>query len=405
MSKRSWRVGHEYRDRAGFPDDEFLSWLRTDKGSIGNAGGIRFKDRFGDTATDAETGRQIPAYMILTTRDLPGQYHNPWDDLVDDISGNIHYWGDAKFSKRERYYDSFAGNARLEAINNLRLAGRLKDMPPILHFSRKRPGYLRFNGLCALSDLRHAWFEDKGKPVKNLRALLSILDEEEVCTVWLNARVTEASVTKVDSAHAPTAWKKAIRGQIKRRHVWAAKIRSKSQQLPPEGSEDAAILAEVRALLPDAFEAFVVALVDRIPNIVPGLDHMVTRTRRAGDHGLDFFGRFRLPHPIGYEIDFLGEAKRHASAITPDQVSRLVARLGRGQYGLYFTTSWFSEQTQREIESDRYPVRLFSGSDIVDFLREGGCLSNARIRKDWLDAALSGAAMPLADGLKPLTIW
>ncbi len=114
---------------------------------------------------------------------------------------------------------------------------------------------------------------------------------------------------------------------------------------------------------------------------------------------------FRLPAPIAYEIDFLGEAKRYVSAITPDQVSRLVARLGRGQYGLYFTTAWFSEQTQREIVSDRYPVRLFSGADLVAILRAGDCISEGRIREEWLSEAILEKRHPVSDGLRPISIW
>ena len=110
-----------------------------------------------------------------------------------------------------------------------------------------------------------------------------------------------------------------------------------------------------------------------------------------------------MPYPIGYEIEYLGEAKRYKTAITPDQVSRLVARLGRGQYGLYFTTSWYSEQTQKEIEVDRYPVRLFSGQDIVNFLRAGNCVSGGRIRSDWMQLALEKAETTAADGLRPQT--
>lgn len=185
--------------------------------------------------------------------------------------------------------------------------------------------------------------------------------------------------------------------------------RSKSKCLPSEfagtGSEDETVLAEVMSLSPSEYEAFTVALVDKLPDIVPGLEHQVTRTRRTGDHGIDFFGKFRLPYPIGYEIEFLGEAKRYKTAITPDQVSRLVARLGRGQYGLYFTTSWYSEQTQREIEADRYPVRLFSGQDIVNILRAGDCISDGVLRSEWKELALSEAKDVGADGLRPTSLW
>lgn len=407
MSDQFWRVGHQYRDRAGvkFEDDELLRWLNTHSGAIANSGGIRFKDPSSNSSVDNETGRTIPAYFILITRDMSAQHHNPWEDIVDEASGNIYYWGDAKFSSRDKLFNQFAGNARIEAINNLRLAGRLEELPPILHFSKPRSGFLTFNGLCALSDVRHAWFEDHGKPIKNLRILLSILDTEIVPAEWLRQRVIAGDIQAVDKHLAPAAWLKAKKGKVERRQVWSSKIRSKDQQVPALGSDDAKVLAEVMALSPNEYEAFIVALVDKLPEIVPGLEHKVTRTRRSGDHGIDFFGMFKLPYPINYEIEFLGEAKRYKTAITPDQVSRLVARLGRGQYGLYFTTSWYSEQTQREIKADRYPVRLFCGQDIVNILRAGDCISGGIIRSDWKSLALNGSPKCASDGLCPTSIW
>ena len=349
MSEEFWRVGHQYRDKAGvkFEEDELLRWLNTSAGSIANSGGIRFKDPVSGGPVDPETERAVPAFFVLITRDMSAQHHNPWDDVVDEVSGNIYYWGDAKFSAREKLFNQFPGNARIEATNNLRLAGRLDEMPPILHFSKQKSGWLTFNGLCALSDVRHAWFEDEGKPIKNLRILLSILDTETVSVEWLRQRVIAGDVREVDRKLAPEVWRKVIKGKIERRQVWSSKVRSKQQQVPVAGSDDETILEEVAALTPAEFEAFTVALIDKLPDIVPGLEHRVTRTRRTGDHGIDFFGMFKMPYPIDYEIEFLGEAKRYKTAITPDQVSRLVARLGRGQFGLYFTTSWYSEQTQK----------------------------------------------------------
>ena len=407
MKAESWRVGHMYRDRAGikFVDDELLRWLNTSVGSIANSGGIRFKDSKSSGPRDPETGRIVPAYFVLVTRDMSAQHHNPWDDMIDEVNGNIYYWGDAKFSSRERLFNQFPGNARIEATNNLRLAGRFAELPPILHFSKRRTGYLTFNGLCALSDVRHAWFEDNGQPIKNLRILLSILDTETVPAEWLRRRVVCDDVRKADCTFAPDVWRTAGKGKIERRQVWSSKVRSKQQQVPKAGSDDEKVLAEVSELSPAEFEAFIVALIDKLPEIVPGLQHRVMRTRRTRDHGLDFFGLFRMPYPIDYEIEFLGEAKRYKTAITPNQISRLVARLGRGQYGLYFTTSWYSEQTQREIEADRYPVRLFCGQDIVNILRAGGCVSGKHIRGEWKRLAMAQAETGNASGLTPTLIW
>ena len=93
MSGEFWRVGHQFRDKAGvkFEGDELLRWLNTSAGSIANSGGIRFKEPVSGGPVDAETGRSVPAFYVLITRDMCAQHHNPWDDVVDEVSGNIYY--------------------------------------------------------------------------------------------------------------------------------------------------------------------------------------------------------------------------------------------------------------------------------------------------------------------------
>ena len=81
-------------------------------------------------------------------------------------------------------------------------------------------------------------------------------------------------------------------------------------------------------------------------------------------------GEFILPDPFKYPIKFKGEVKRHKSGIGPKDVSRLVARLGRGEYGLFFTTSYFTSDAQKEVILDNYPVRLISGADLYDYFYE-----------------------------------
>jgi len=399
---RTYRVGHLYRDRASKTreDDEFLHWLSSEGETIPNSSGIRFKDFRGKSLTDPESNKGVPAYFILLTSGVHTQSHNPWDDIIDHRAGEIYYWGDAKHASRTKHYDDFPGNARVIAANNLRLAGRHGDLPPFLHFTRVRSGWIRFNGLCSLTDVRLTWFEDKGQPVKNLRLALAIPDCEEVPLNWLADRPL-ATGQKAHDRSAPEAWRDACRGRIRRRQIWTSKILSKEDQLPEPESDDAEIMEEVRRLSPQEFERFVVGLIDKLPEIVPGLDHQVFRTRTTGDHGVDFFGSFTLPYPVSYEIGFVGEAKRYADAVTPDKVSRLVARLGRGQYGLFFTTSWFSKQTQKEVLADRYPVRLFSALDIVNILRAGNCISGTGLNPDWKASVLAQPASVDETGLVP----
>src|ERR1043166_3992046 len=101
-----------------------------------------------------------------------------------------------------------------------------------------------------------------------------------------------------------------------------------------------------------------------------------------------------LPRPLAYAINFIGEAKKYSRStpVQPKDVSRLVARLGRGQFGIFVTTSYFSRQTQAEVLSDAYPVRLISGLDLINMMRELRLVSAGRLNQAWIDSV---CAQPL----------
>ena len=69
-------------------------------------------------------------------------------------------------------------------------------------------------------------------------------------------------------------------------------------------------------------------------------------------------------------------------------VKRKILFIGRGQYGLFFTTSSFSERAQKEVIVDRYPVRLFAAKDILNILREASCIVGNKLRPEWKEATL-----------------
>jgi len=132
-------------------------------------------------------GTKLPAYVVRVTH-IAGDYANPWHDVIDDRAGVIKYWGDAKHSERAKTTDDFPGNRCLKAIYDELLIGRRQTLPPILHFSRPSSGKLVFNGLCVLEAMELSWFEGKGRPIRNYRYGLSILDEEYVDVDWLPNR-------------------------------------------------------------------------------------------------------------------------------------------------------------------------------------------------------------------------
>jgi hypothetical protein len=369
-------------------DDQFLAWINLPGSGMRNMGGIR-------PLKFTSLREPVTAAIVLVTDErTSGSTSNPWEDLVDIPHGRIIYWGDAKFDAR-RTVDEFPGNRALREAFDQVLDSQMALVPPILHFSKRKTGVLRFNGLCVLDRLELTWFEDGGRPVRNYRAHLTILDEEFVPVEWLHARVTAVDRSALQGS-GPAAWRRYQDGVIDRLRVWAPLVRSTSMQLPPSGTGDASILGQLVQLSPTGFEAAVVSLFRELDEV----RHNITRTRPTGDGGFDFVGSFTLPPPIQYEIPFLGEAKRYArtTAVGPKDVSRLVARLSRGQYGIFVTTSYFTRQAQEELFEDRYPARLVAGADLVHIMRELRVARGSEISKAWLrtvEAELAPAVSPL----------
>jgi hypothetical protein len=373
---RRYRLGHEYRDlgRANSPDDELLAWINLDGRGIRNMGGVR-------SVGFATLKVPVHASIILVTNESStGSTSNPWDDLVDIPHGRIVYWGDAKFHHTQTV-DDFVGNRALRNAWNHVLDGNMSLVPPILHFSRREKSVIRFNGLCVLDRLELTWFEHHGRPVRNYRAHLTILDEEFVDVGWLHARMTASSTADL-YGRGPKAWVRYQDGAVDRLRVWAPTIRTTAAQLPVVGSSEARILAQLVSLSPTGFEAAVVALLRELDEV----RHNITRTRPTADGGFDFFGQFTLPPPIQYDIPFRGEAKKYSrtTPVGPKDVSRLVARLSRGQYGIFVTTSYFTRQTQEEVLEDQYPTKLVAGADLVGIMRETRVASGDSISPTWL---------------------
>lgn len=376
-SENQYRVAHTYTDKGNphLEGDEFSGWLAINGHTIGMTGGIRPRSLV------REIGIVLPAYVVLVTAHIAGDYANPWHDVIDERAGVIRYWGDAKYSDRGKSCDAFAGNRCLKAIYDELLVGDRSILPPILHFSRRSAGQLVFNGLCALEMMELTWFEDRGRPIRNYRYDLAILDTEYVNVEWLRSRVMAASKQSL-MAGAPDAWRDYIRGRTRRRQIWKAHVRSSEAQLPKSGSTDEKILHQLVSLSPKQFECVIVALFREMKTV----EHAIMQTRYVNDSGFDFFGTFTMPLPVGYEIPLRGEVKRWKQGVGVGEVSRLVARLRRGEYGIFVTTSYYTRQAQEEVLEDAYPVKLYAGIDLVRFLRELKLVSGDRLKEEWLAA-------------------
>jgi hypothetical protein len=373
--EKIYRIGHVYVDDIANSKekDQFVKWLP----GIGNSKGIR------PAKSKGTWKNRLPAFVVLVTRGISHKHYNPWDDIIDYGSSRIFYWGDAKFDINKDYKD-FDGNKCLMSIYEKHLDGKNSEVPPILHFSKKQTGKIIFNGLCLITNVETTWFEDNKKPVKNYRFELTILDEDKISVNWLLSRIKNSSNS---DKIAPECWTSFIKGRIKKLNLIKKEILNKETQLPIEKSSDALVLETLVKLKPIEFEAVLVNLIKGLPHI----NHNITRTRIVKDGGFDFFGEFTLPFPFSYKIEFLGEAKKYNrnSSIGPHLVSRLVARLGRGQYGIFVTTSYYTTQAQQEVLEDGYPIKLYSGIDVINFLRELKLIDGYNIKKEWLNEIIS----------------
>jgi restriction endonuclease Mrr len=186
---------------------------------------------------------------------------------------------------------------------------------------------------------------------------------------------------------APSSWNQYKKGNTIKLQVWKHKIRSLSEQLPEQSSEDAKILDQLVYLTPTEFEAVTVAIFKQLKDVT----HTITQTRPTKDGGFDFTGHFSLPYPLSYDIRFLGEAKKYnrGNGVQPKHVSRLVARLSRGEYGIFVTTSYYTKQAQEEVFQDGYPVKLFSGIDLVFLLRELRLAQGDQIKSERINTVLN----------------
>jgi hypothetical protein len=111
-------------------------------------------------------------------------------------------------------------------------------------------------------------------------------------------------------------------------------------------------------------------------------------SRPSRDGGRDAVGQYRLgPASDPIKIDFALEAKCYGplNSVGVREVSRLISRLRRRNFGVLVTTSWVNKQAYEEIREDQHPVAVICASDIVDVLRQQGRGSVGAVRA-WLTA-------------------
>jgi hypothetical protein len=106
-------------------------------------------------------------------------------------------------------------------------------------------------------------------------------------------------------------------------------------------------------------------------------------TKRAGDGGVDFVSRLDLGvGPGALKLVVLGQAKCIAGAAPATSgldLARTVARLDRGWVGAFVTTGYFSDQAQREVVADRFPLLMLNGRHVGETVVKEAALRGTTI--------------------------
>jgi len=219
MTERKYIVGQSYIDKSTKKNeaDQLLRWLDNDNKSIANLGGIRKKSY---TKIHRNDIHNLPSSLFLfTEKTNNSSIENPWKDQFDLITGNIDYWGDAKYDKTHRKTKilDWNGNKVLNLI--YKSIQNFRDLiPPIFHFTKDRVGQVTFNGMFIIDNLREQKFFHKGHEIDNYKVKLKKLDEEEIHLSWINYRSGVSSIEQINQSNAmdkiPHVWINYINGEI-----------------------------------------------------------------------------------------------------------------------------------------------------------------------------------------------
>ncbi|MGH2777282.1 MAG: restriction endonuclease [Actinomycetota bacterium] len=349
---------------------------------VGNQGGFRY-------AGSPRRGSVRIAVLYTTAAEVD------WPDSLDPQTGVFTYYGDNRSPGRELHDTQRSGNLLLrEAFDRSHgTATARRAVPPFLLFQRTAPGRrIMFRGLLAPGaatltdddDLVAIWRSSRGRRFQNYRARFTVLDVGHLPRKWLED-VLGGDAT--ESQYCPGPWGAWVESRQYTPMIAPSTtvIRNKAEQMPSD-SVGRAILTEIREFYRGREHDFELCAVELWRMIAPSTGRCdVTQLSRDG--GRDAIGEYILgPSSDPVAIDFALEAKCYtdSNSVGVRDVARLISRLRHRNFGVFVTTSFFNRQVYSEVRSDRHPIVLVSGRDVIDTLRARG-YSDVPAVRSWLE--------------------
>jgi len=353
-------VGKEYRNSRATDTNQYHKWLNA---SID--GGINPQRGIGKLE-NPETGDC--EFLVFYSSTGQSQRRDPWDDIINMEDGIAYFWGDSKSGDGPDPLSS-SGNkwVKNEYCNNY-AQNRRSDAAPVLLFEKERSGYVTFKGVCIISGLEIERHKDGADTVVNYRIALDILDADTADLEWIHRK----SRTGID-AGGPESWNHWVdTGTVRRYSIYKKRIRSKKAQEP--AGRLSQLHSDIRTRLDGSKVERGKKLELLLKRILESIDSIseVELTPSSGDRGVDLTGKVdlmadaHLTEP-STKIEFKAQAKNKKNSVGGSELSRLASRVEDGEIGLFFTMSHYSKEAQKENLST-YPIRLFSGKDIVELL-------------------------------------
>jgi hypothetical protein len=342
----------------------------------------------------AVDGPRRAAILIASKPHRAGSDWTPWHDELDAERGHIRYYGD---NKAELGTDPLGASGNRSLIEQFPLhrgstrTERLRAAPMLFFESLihegKSKGYWRFLGVGLIERAELvAQVDRRNRPFVNYTfdCLLVDLSAESLSVAWewIAARRDPTKSLEECLALAPSAWRRwvdhgsAVEERI-RQVLTRSSTLSAADQRPDAGTsaEDALrqVVEHYKTLGPfhGVGEHRFEGLASEIAGTVlreSGQYRSGWITKRAGDGGIDFVSRLDIGSgPGSLKLVVLGQAKcvSGAAPVTSGlDLARTVARLDRGWVGAFVTTGYFSEQAQREVMSDRFPLLMLNGRHV-----------------------------------------
>ncbi len=336
----------------------------------------------------APHNQRRPAILISSSPHKIGSAETPWPDFFDPDNGHVHYYGDNKDPRN----DPALANGNKALLEQFQLhTSPNKAMrilaSPVIFFQRvkigcRSKGNVKFQGFGLISRAQLVTQFDR----KNKHSFINYVfdfvifdllkEQEEFSWSWITDRRDSTLTDSQTLTHAPSSWNKWVKsgsGTLEncRRRVVKLFTYTSNEQKPLSSSREAKVLNSIYlyyAYRKARFEALAAFITSKVIGTEEHTYKQGWITSPSSDGGADFVGRLDIGSDLAsVKIVVLGQAKCEKLTVPTggNHIARTVARLRRGWIGVYVTTSFFSENVQREVLADKYPIILVNGIRIA----------------------------------------